>query len=476
MNVLMPQLGETVAEGTVARWYKKVGDRVGPDDILFDVETDKASMEVPAQAAGVVTEILVAEGSTVDVGTVVAVIDTGDAMKAEPRAAAGAPATPAPSAAAQAAAAPAASAPSAAPAASAPAAAGPPPAVQPPSSVAASAQSAAPATTAAGAAAAAVAPRGDTSAIPLKRDAQKRLSPAVRRLAAEHHLDLAAVAGSGRNGRITRRNVVEFLEVRNGRAATAPAPAAAPEQRAAPAAPSAALTAGTVPFTRIRKLTAEHMVRSKATSPHVLQAVEVDFQRIDNIRKRVRDQWKAKHGFSLTFLPFIAHAVCQALREFPNVNGTVQGDSLVLHDRVNLGIAIDLGAEGLVAPVIKSAEKLSVGALSVAIQDLAKRARASQLKPDDFAGGTYTLTNNGSFGTLITAPIINQPQVAILSTDGVRKKPVVVEGPDGDSIAIRPVGILAQSFDHRAIDGAYSGAFLNRLRQILESGDWNIEV
>jgi 2-oxoglutarate dehydrogenase E2 component (dihydrolipoamide succinyltransferase) len=321
-------------------------------------------------------------------------------------------------------------------------------------------------------------PAGDTHAVPLKRDAQRRLSPAVRRLAAEHHLDLSVVAGSGRNGRITRRNVIEFLAVRTTQPAAAVGAASRTEPRTEPAARAAAapLTAGTVPFTRIRRLTAEHMVRSKATSPHVLQAVEVDFQRVEQVRQRVREQWKAKHGFSLTYLPFIAHAVCQALREFPNVNSTVQGDSLALHDRVNLGIAIDLGPEGLVAPVIRSADAMSVGELSVAIQDLARRARAGDLKPDDFAGGTYTLTNNGSFGTLITAPIINQPQVAILSTDGVRKKPVVIEGPDGDSIAIRPVGILAQSFDHRAIDGAYSGAFLNRLRKILETSDWNVEV
>lgn len=475
MNVLMPQLGETVAEGTVARWYKKAGDRVGPDDILFDVETDKASMEVPAQAAGVVTEILVAEGATVAVGTVVATIDTGDVIRGGQPMAAGliAPASTPPSSV------PASSGPpSSAPPAPAPSAAPPAQATATlsPAASASPAQATAtpPPAAATESSAPAAIPAGDRHAAPLERDAQRRLSPAVRRLAAEHHLDLSVVAGSGRNGRITRRNVIEFLAVR----ATPPAAAVATEPRTDPPARAAAPppAAGTVPFTRIRRLTAEHMVRSKATSPHVLQAVEVDFQRVEQLRQRVREQWKAKHGFSLTYLPFIAHAVCQALREFPNVNSTVQGDSLALHDRVNLGIAIDLGAEGLVAPVIKSADAMSVGELSVAIQDLAKRARAGELKPDDFAGGTYTLTNNGSFGTLITAPIINQPQVAILSTDGVRKKPVVIEGPDGDSIAIRPVGILAQSFDHRAIDGAYSGAFLNRLRKLLETGDWHIEV
>jgi 2-oxoglutarate dehydrogenase E2 component (dihydrolipoamide succinyltransferase) len=218
------------------------------------------------------------------------------------------------------------------------------------------------------------------------------------------------------------------------------------------------------------------MVRSRATSPHVLQAVEVDFFRVDQVRKTVRDAFKAKHGYSLTYLPFIAHAVCQALHEFPNLNSSVQADGLVLHEHVNLGIAVDLGPEGLVAPVIKHAEQLSVVHLAAAIADLSSRARSGRLKPDDFANGTYTLSNSGTFGTLITAPIINQPQVAILSTDGVRKKPVVIETSDGDAIAIRPVGVLAQSFDHRAVDGAYSAAFLDRVRKLLEHGHWLVEA
>jgi 2-oxoglutarate dehydrogenase E2 component (dihydrolipoamide succinyltransferase) len=319
---------------------------------------------------------------------------------------------------------------------------------------------------------------------------EMRLSPAVRRLAAEYRLDLNSVSGSGRNGRITRRNVVDFIEAmksRPGPAAAAPAQrapappsaAAAPAARAPAAAPArapAAPAGAVLPFTRIRKLTAEHMVRSKATSPHVLQAVEVDFLRVDQVRKTVRDAFKAKHGHSLTYLPFIAHAVCEALHDFPNLNSTVQGDGLVLHEHVNLGVAVDLGAEGLVAPVIRQAEKLSVAQLAAAINDVSTRARSGRLKPDDFSNGTYTLSNSGTFGTLITAPVINQPQVAILSTDGVRKKPVVIETSDGDAIAIRPVGILAQSFDHRAVDGAYSAAFLDRVRKLIENGHWLVET
>jgi 2-oxoglutarate dehydrogenase E2 component (dihydrolipoamide succinyltransferase) len=218
------------------------------------------------------------------------------------------------------------------------------------------------------------------------------------------------------------------------------------------------------------------MVKSKATSPHVLQAVEVDFSSVERVRQALRESWRAQHGYSLTYLPFIAHSVCRALGEFPNLNASVEDDALLLHPHVNLAIAVDLGAEGLVAPVIKGAEALAVPQLAGAIHDIAGRARTNKLKPDDLAGGTYTLSNSGSFGTLITAPIINQPQVAILSTDGVRKKPVVIERPDGDSIAIRPVGVLAQSFDHRAVDGAYSAAFLDRVRKHLELTDWFREI
>jgi pyruvate dehydrogenase E2 component (dihydrolipoyllysine-residue acetyltransferase) len=459
MNVLMPQLGETVAEGTVSKWHKQVGDEIAVDELLFDVETDKVSMEVPAIAAGVLTKILVPAGVTVDVGTVLAVIDDGAAEPAQP--------------------------PAAKPAAAAAPAAGDSPswyAAMPPAmneaaeKYAPSAAAPVAAVDSAGAAAQA-APRDD----------HQRLSPAVRRLAAEYQLDLAAVSGSGRNGRITRRNVLEFIHARQGApaqtavatpAAARPTPApAAPVARApAPGPVPAAQLGTTVPFTRIRRLTADHMVRSKATSPHVLQAVEVDFHRVDQVRKTLRDAWKAKHGYSLTYLPFIGNAVCRALQDFPHLNSSVEGDGLFLHEHVNLAIAVDLGAEGLVAPVIKAAERLSVAELADAIADIAHRSRTNRLKPDDFAGGTYTLSNSGTFGTLITAPIINQPQVAILSTDGVRKKPVVVETSEGDSIAIRPVGVLAQSFDHRAVDGAYSAAFLDRLRRIIETSHWTVEV
>ena len=426
MDVLMPQLGETVAEGTVAEWRKQAGDQVEADEILLDIETDKVSMEIPSPGTGTLAKILVETGQTVDVGTVLAVVEVeGESAAAEDGGGNAASET---------------------------------------------------AEAAAGAAAAAAAtstkkPAGKASKSRAARaaaarnggDRQMRLSPAVRRLAAEHDIELSSVTGSGRNGRITRRDVIEFIE-RGGAAA------------AASAAKQPAAAAGKVPFNRIRKLTAEHMVQSKATSPHVLQAVEVDFAGVDRVRAAVRESWRAKRGYSLTYMPFIAYAVCRALKEFPNANASVEGDALILHADVNLAIAVDLGPEGLVAPVIARADGLSVTELAESIHDLAGRARENRLKPDDLAGGTYTLSNSGTFGTLITAPIINQPQVAILSTDGVRKKPVVVEHPSGDSIAIRPIGVLAQSFDHRAIDGAYSAAFLDRVRKLIELTDWFREV
>ena len=404
MNVIMPQLGETVTEGTVTVWHKKVGDAVKADEILFEVSTDKVETEVPAPAAGVLAEINVEEGVTVDVGVTLGVI-----------AEAGGTETP-----------------SDAPAAKV---------------------------------AAEAAPVARTSAArPAKAerlDARgQKLSPVVRRLLAEHGIDGGAITGTGRDGRITRRDVL---------AAVADA---GPAARPTPVGAEAEI----IPLSRIRKQIGDHMVRSKATSPHVLQAVEVDFHGVDKARAAHGDAWRGAHGFGLTYLPFISRAVVEAIAEFPRVNASIVSDDLVIHRRVNLGIAVDLGFEGLMVPVIKDAQDAKLGDLAHAIRDLAARARDGKLGADDLAGGTYTLSNSGPFGTLITAPVINQPQVAILSSDGVRKKPVVIEAPDGDSIAIRPVGVLAQSFDHRAFDGAYSAAFLNRLREILEQTDWSAEL
>ena len=407
MDILMPQLGETVQEGTVTVWHKRVGEAVKADEMLFEVSTDKVDMEIPAPADGVLSEILVDEGETVEVGTRLGVLaDEGGAVAA-PEPPRPPVATPAPSAVAQ-------------------------PAPRQPS-------------------------RSGSN-----RDHRGRpLSPVVRRLLDEHGLDPARIAGTGTDGRITRGDVLAVIK---GVAKPASAPAAAG------AAPDI------VPLSRIRKQIGAHMVMSKATSPHVLQAVEVDFHAVERTRAAHKDAWRAAEGFGLTYLPFIARAVCDAIPDFPNENASIDGDNLVVHRRINLGIAVDLGFEGLIVPVVKDAQGKSLRQIAREISDLARRARDNALLPDDLTEGTYTLSNAGPFGTLFTAPVINQPQVAILSTDGVRKKPVVIEGPDGDSIAIRPVGVLAQSFDHRAIDGAYSAAFLGRVREILETRDWAAEL
>ena len=407
MDVIMPQLGETVSEGTVTRWYKKVGDAVKADDVLFDVETDKVSTEIPAQADGVLAEILVTEGTTAKVGARLAVIqEQGGASRA---------------------------------AASAPAAA-----------------------------AASAAPRTPSAADPPGRGAGlpagDRLSPVVRRLLAEHTLDPREIAGTGRDGRITREDVVAHIERRD-------APGTVRTQDPAPYVTSGGGTES-VPLNSVRRRTAEHMAKSWTTVPHVLQVVEADFTRVDAARRAAGAQWKAKEGHSLTYLPFIAHAVVAALAKYPRLNATFAGDHLVLHKRINLGIAVDLNFEGLVVPVLKDAAAKSLGQLARAINDLSTRARGGKLRPDDMTEGTYTVTNNGAFGTLITAPIISAPQVAILSTDAIRKRALVIEGADGDSIAIRPVGMLAQTFDHRAVDGSYSGAFLNQVKALIETTDW----
>lgn len=403
MDVIMPQLGETVAEGVVTKWYKKVGDAVKADETLFDVETDKVSTEIPAPVSGVIAAILVQEGVTAKVGAPLAVIEEVGAKTASvPR------------------------------------------------------ETAAPAAAAPAASPASLAPRFAPAA------AGDRLSPVVRRLIAEHQLNPAEIRGSGRDGRITREDVHGYLAQRGVRG-----------QDAARTAPSPhALDAARKPLNSIRKRTGEHLAKSWATVPHVLQAIEADFFRVDQARTAAGAAWKARDGFSLTYLPFIAYAVCKALAKFPLLNASLDGSDLVLHKAVNLGIAVDLNFDGLIVPVVTNAQDKSLPQLARAINDVAQRARGNRLKPDELSGGTYTLSNSGVYGTLITAPIINQPQVAILSTDGVKKRPVVIESEAGDSIAIRPVGVLAQSFDHRAVDGAYSAAFLREMKTILETTDW----
>ncbi|MBW4079379.1 MAG: 2-oxo acid dehydrogenase subunit E2, partial [Acidobacteria bacterium] len=291
------------------------------------------------------------------------------------------------------------------------------------------------------------------SASPLRSS----LSPVVRRLLSENGLDERSIIGTGPDGRITRRDVEVAIS----------------------AAPRTTVTEEpdvVVPFTKIRRLTAEHMVRSKATSAHTLMVREIDYEHVEIVRRRVGATFKETNGFSLTYLPFIAVAALEALAAFPHLNSSVGDNELIVHRNVNLGIAVDLDTDGLVVPVVQRASDYTVTALAHKIRDLATRARTKKLGVDDMAGGTFTITNPGPFGTLLTGAVINQPQVAILSTDGVTRKPVVVNTADGgESIAIHSVGLLALTFDHRAVDGAYAARYLQRVAEILSTRDWNGE-
>lgn len=452
MDVQMPQLGETVTEGTITRWLKQVGDRVEVDEPLFEVSTDKVDSEVPAPASGVLAEIRVPEGETVTVGTVLAVI--GDAAGAPP------PPVPAPAAAPEVPEAPEAVLPPA------PAVAEPAPARAARPEVAEVAEVAGPVVPAAPE----VAPRDDG----------RLTSPVVRRLLAEYGLDPATVTGTGEGGRVTRKDVLDAAAARRGTGAAvprAPAPATPAAPGAAPAPTPAVLPGAVVPFSNIRRRTAEHMVRSHATSAHAYTSVEVDFERVARTRAGHRDAWRAREGFSLTYLPFVARAVSDAIDDFPIVNASVDGDNLVLHPDLHLAIAVDLSFDGLIAPVIRNADGKRLRQIAREVHDLATRARSKQLSPDEVVGGTFTITNPGPYGTYQTLAIINQPQVAILATDGIAKRPVVIEGPDGgDVIAVRHTGLLTLGWDHRAFDGAYAAAFLNAVRDVLQSRDWEAEL
>ena len=319
------------------------------------------------------------------------------------------------------------------------------------------------------------------------------LSPVVRRLLADHAIDPSTIRGTGLDGRITRADVEALIE-RGGPPAAVPSigdgrsPQASPSVAPAPPLPARAATPTSdgvrpgerdevVPFTNIRRRTAEHMVRSKATSAHTLMVREVDYERVEQVRRAHGERFRDEEGFSLTYLPFVARATTEALAEFPHLNASVGNDALIVHHDINLGIAVDLDNEGLIVPVVHNAEELNLRGMARRIRDVADRARTKRLSLDDISGGTFSVTNAGPFGTLITGAIINQPQVAILSTDGVSRKPVVVELPDGtESIGIHSVGLVAMNFDHRAVDGAYVARFLSRLSAILDDRDWAGEL
>ncbi|MGZ8468796.1 MAG: dihydrolipoamide acetyltransferase family protein [Gemmatirosa sp.] len=441
VDVIMPQMGESIAEGTLSRWLKKIGDEVKRDEPIFEISTDKVDAEIPAPTGGILAEVSVTEGQTVAVGTIVARIETD---KSAPI---GAPAA----APARAAAEPAAPAAAGAPAASAPA---------PAASV------------------------GNGNAF--EDRVRTKSSPLVRKIAAEHGIELASLQGSGIAGRVTKRDIVGLLE--SGAPATAgAASAAAAAPPAAPAArPAAGAGAGALgglhapnveslpgdvvePMSRIRQLTAEHMTLSRHWNAHVTSFFEIDLTRIARIRAKLRAEFERTTGEKLTYLPFIIKAVTDGLKKFPTLNAAVRGNEIVLRKQYNIGIAVALDW-GLIVPVIKSADDLSLSGITKNLNDLANRARGKKLQPQEVQNATFTITNPGVFGSLMGTPIIPVPTSAILGVGAIEKRPKVITGPDGeDTIAIRTCCYFSISFDHRIVDGADADRFMAFVKKTLES-------
>ena len=420
-TVLMPQLGETVAEGKILAWFKSVGDEIKEGDNLFEVETDKVTIEIQAVVSGRLNEIRVSAGDVAKVGAIVAVID-GEY---------------------------------------------PPKAALHPEAEQAAAPKAAPWRD----------PFEEVSTPkerygPAKGPGDIRITPLARRLIAQNNVDIVRLAAEVKQRGGSR---IDEQLVRSAMAASplTSAPAAPDAPRYAP--PPAPLSGQTITLNAVRLKTADRLAENWRTIPHVFQAIEVDFTAIDRVRGKRKQAFQEALGFSLTYLPFIARATCLAIQAFPQVNARFDGKSLSLSPSVSLGVAVDLSHNGLVVPVVRNAEDLTVAGLAKAMRRLIDKARSGKLGPDDLSGGTYSISNNGAFGTTFTAPIINAPQVAILSTDAIQLKPAVVSTPEGAFVAPRMMGMVGQSFDHRAFDGAYSAAFLSRLKQLLETRNWEDE-
>jgi pyruvate dehydrogenase E2 component (dihydrolipoamide acetyltransferase) len=441
-DVVMPQMGESIVEGTLTKWLKKPGEHVERDEPLFEISTDKVDTEIPSPSAGTLSEVLVEEGKTVGINTVVARIDEGGGAATSQTATPKAPQMETPS---QETITP---TPVRAQAPTEPAAPAPP----------------------------APEPVAEAPAEPAGP-----ISPLVRKMARENNIDLGRVKGSGAGGRITKQDVEGYLSQQSQPAAAAPAapatpppvpvqaPAApAPAQVSTPAVGGAARTR-IEPLSTMRQKIAEHMVMSKRTSPHVTTIHRVDMTKVAKLRERSKAAFQAQYGFSLTYLPFITRASVVALRHFPLLNASLDGNNIIYHNDVNIGIAVAL-ENGLIVPVIRNADEKNVVGLQRSIVDLASRARSRQLKPDEIVGGTFSITNFGSFGSLVGTPVINQPQVAILGVGTVDKTPVVVD----DAIAIRSICHLSLSFDHRLIDGALADQFMTKVKEVLQG--WSEEA
>ncbi len=467
IDVVMPQMGESIVEGTLTRWLKKPGEHVERDEPLFEISTDKVDTEIPSPGAGVLADVLVEEGKTVAINTIVARINEGAGGSASATAAAPPQESAAPQAATETSAAAQQKEMARVPE---PAGAGAYPSVPEPQPAPAAEQ-------------------------PSAEEPTGPLSPVVRKMAREHNIDLRQIRGTGAGGRITKADVEGYMGQRGGAAEHAapvaqsagPYPSVPSQQPAAPqqapsqpAAPSVQQQAAAQPpvaraeaartrieqMSNMRQKIAEHMVFSKRTSAHVTTVHKVDMTKVAKLRDRHKKEFQERYGFSLTFLPFVARAVAEGLRAFPVVNASIDGTNIIYHNDINLGIAVALdGGNGLIVPVIRNADEKNVVGLQRSIVDLAARARSRQLKPDEVAGGTFSITNFGSFGSVFATPVINQPQVAILGVGAVEKTPVVID----DAIAIRSVAYLALTFDHRLVDGALADQFVSKVKNVLEN-------
>lgn len=431
VEMLMPQMGESIAEATISKWRKKPGDSVQKDEVILEISTDKVDSEIPAPAAGVLAELLFNEGDVVPVKTKIAVIDTAASAGAAPAKPAAAPSN-------------------------------------------GNGAHHAPAQ-----AAAATVPSPKAAAKEeLHDEGDRYYSPLVKGLAEKHGValsELATLAGSGQGGRVTKEDFLKYVEAREAKPAAAPqAPASTPSARPAPKSEPTSgdwASDGTkvVVMDAMRQAIADHMVRSKHTSPHVYSIQEIDVTNIANWRAKNKSAFEKSEGFGLSFTPFFLEATVKALEAFPYVNASVDGKKIILKKHINLGCAVALGNTGLIVPVIKKAEEKNLVGIARSLNDLAQRARNKKLVPDDVAGGTFTVTNPGVFGTIIGTPIINQPQVAILCLGAIKKRPVVID----DMIAIRQICYLTLSYDHRIVDGSLGGQFLAFIRDYLEN--WDME-
>jgi len=455
-EVVMPQMGESIAEGTITKWMKKVGERVERDEPLFEISTDKVDAEIPSPAAGTLTEVRFKEGDVVEVNTVVAVLDGDGSVTAEAPAAkvieekAAQPAPPPPPP----------------PQAAAPPPPVPAPVPPPPAPVQAKPAPPPPAE------------KKDGSVATAEDLRRTKSSPLVRKIAQEHGVDITKLEGTGLSGRVTKNDILSFIEsgaapapASTAAAPVAPAPAYEP---VAPPPPRPQLGDRVEPMSVMRKKIAEHMVLSRRTSAHVTTVYEIDMTRVARLRDEHRDEFYQRTGTKLTFMPFIFEAVNKALRKFPIFNAQVSGEQIIYKQDINLGMAVALDW-GLIVPVIKRADDLSISGLARAANDLADRARTKQLKPDEVTGGTFTITNPGVFGGLFGTPIINQPQLAILGVGKIEKRAKVMTTADGDDfIGIRWMAYFALSFDHRVIDGADAERFLAFVKEQLEAGDFSV--